>query len=146
MPTKVTLHLHFPTHDKEVVVKEKLELDGAYVDDRADIKVPLRAGMNHHGYTVDLPKDLMDRLKAACAQADPTGEIIHLNAESGLQLKAGRDRFVGPDGRYNYASKIRNDAQELQAGRDPPKSDKFVVWMGIAIIVLTIGLILVALA
>jgi hypothetical protein len=145
MPANVTVHLHFPSHDKEVVVQKKIALDGTFIDERAQFKATLQPGMNHHGYRVQLSEETMKRLSEELKYAEPSGEIIHINAERGVQIKADNLKgWTGIDGRYTFAAQVRRDAQDLQAGREPPKSEKFVVWMGIAIIALIIGLVIVA--
>lgn len=88
----VRVHLHFPTHDREVIVKKKLRLDGRYRDVKSEIDVPLMPGMAVNG-----------------------GADIHIDAERGVQVKyAGLAGWVGIDGRWSFAAEVRKHLAALQ--------------------------------
>lgn len=95
MPAKTTVHLLFPTHDKHLVVKKKLALDGRYEDERAKISVPLMPG-----YATKNGKNDSE---------------VWIDAEQGIQVKYGGVKgWVGVPGRFTYASQVQKDARDLQ--------------------------------
>jgi hypothetical protein len=117
----VDVHLHFPSHDREIVVKKKIALDGWYKDERAAIEVALHPGM-----------------------ASNQGQTIHIDAESGVQIKyTGLRGWIGLDGRYAYAAKTKKDAQDLVSARQKDNTRQ-VIWLIGAIIVQGLGLIILA--
>ena len=145
MPATATVHMHWPTHDKELVTKQKIALDGSFKDDKAGVEVALQPGMSTAGATVKLRKETLDMLQKDLARADPSNQIIHLDVDKGIQIKyTGLKGWVGIDGRYSYAAKIGKDAADLQAGREEKKTDKFALWFGIVMVISIIGNIILA--
>lgn len=149
MPAKVAVHLHLPTHDKEIVVKKPLMLNGQgrYRDDKVGIDVALMPGMSHHAGTVELQKDTMSLLQRDLQriQSDAS-EIIHIDAEAGKQIKyTGKEHgFVGIPGPYTYKAETGKDSQELYEGRKPKENHTVFIWLVISVMVSIVGNIVMA--
>ena len=115
MPRTVAVHLHLPTKRKEVLVRKRLKLDGWYVDDMAEVKVPLAPGAASTAGRVALQDDTLTLVRRDLAAVQDVGGIIHVDVERGVQLVYdGLDGWTGIDGRFTYAANAKAHAQDLQ--------------------------------
>lgn len=116
MPKEVGIHLMFPSQDAHAMVKKKIALNARYRDEKAEIDTALAPGMTVDGYAMKLKPDTVKLLQRDLSGAEYTGEEMFLDAENGIPVKyRGLKGWVGPDPRYQFASDIKKDAQDLRA-------------------------------
>lgn len=111
MPSKIRVHLMFPSTQAHRVVKAKVKLGDRFRSDRDQIDVLLRPDMAWNGgrdVWVDAERGIevnYGNPRKNAPKMGLAGEVVEY---------AGLPRWVGVDGRYTYAAQINKDARDLQ--------------------------------
>lgn len=136
MPQQVKVTLLSPSHDAAIDVHRKISLNGRYRDDKGGIDVPLVPGMHMNGGSVQLRKDTQELLARDIRDAKMAGDRLFIDLDLGRQVKydAKTRTFSPSDGRYEYASNVKKDAQDLRIrGDDPMMKWKWWIFAMVAV-------------